>query len=318
LVGGFDRFFVENTRLEEKAILLSEELTFFEGVGAVAFFGEAFFAKRVGGKESVSAGVPVGGVVVIGGMVHHGDDGGFPPRVGAVVADPAGTFSPGVLVGFPFGVGDVSFGDFSFVAEGGGDADGKGTFFCVSESDIGHGGESGSDIELEGVVTFLVQLIAAGFFQKRPSVVLPLEVHGERAFFGFGEGFVNDIGIVIFGVPEVVTVDIAVGEPERTVVGVIGLFSLDILFHGEITGEGVAGGSNEGVEIGEVVVGAVFGDESVAVEDFEGGLGFFLPEISKGTLNQKRGEKEKQKRAGFHLEMINAKRMKNKEGKLRE
>ena len=101
-VGGLDRGFVEVTGLEEEGIFLSEGLAFFEEVGAVAFFGEAFFAPRVGGEEPVGAGVPVGGVVVVGGVIHHGDDDFFTTAIGTVVADPAGPFSPGVFVEFAF------------------------------------------------------------------------------------------------------------------------------------------------------------------------------------------------------------------------
>ena len=163
-VGGFNRLFVESTRLEEKAIFLSEGLAFFEGVCSVAFFGEALFSEGVGGQEAVGPGVPVGGVVVIGGVVHHGDGDGFALGVGAVVADPACPFAPGVLVDVSFGVGDVTFGDRSFVTEGGGNPDGKGAFFGVPEGDISHRGKSGGDIELKGAVAFLDELISAGFF----------------------------------------------------------------------------------------------------------------------------------------------------------
>ena len=99
--------------------------------------------------------------------------------------------------------------------------------------------------------------------------MLPFEIDGELTFHRVAEGLVDDIGFMVLGVPEVVAVDIAVGEPEGTMMGVVGLFSRDVLFHGEVPGETGAGGADEGVEVGEVVIGAVFSDEGVAVEELE-------------------------------------------------
>ena len=120
--------------------------------------------------------------------------------------------------------------------------------------------------------------------------MLPFEVCGKGALFGVGEGFMGDFGFVVFGVPKVVAVDIAVGEPEGAVVGVIGLLPRDVLLHGVVAGETGAGGADKGVKVREVVVGAVFGDEGVTIKDPEGGFGLFLPEFTEGGLNQKNGD----------------------------
>ena len=99
--------------------------------------------------------------------------------------------------------------------------------------------------------------------------MLPFEVDGELTFRCGAEGLVHDIGIMVPGVPEVVAVDIAVGEPEGAVMGVVGLFSGHVFFHGVVPGEAGAGGADEGIEVREVVIGAVFGHEGVAVEELE-------------------------------------------------
>ena len=103
-------------------------------------------------------------MVVIGGVIHHGDGDGFTSGVGTVVSDPASAFSPSVLVGLAFGVGNVTFCDVSLMAEGWGDAEGEGTFLGVAESDVGDGSESRSDLNEQGVVAFLGEVVGADFF----------------------------------------------------------------------------------------------------------------------------------------------------------
>jgi hypothetical protein len=81
------------------------------------------------------------------------------------------------------------------------------------------------------------------------------------------------------------------------VVGVVFFFAGDVLFHGEVPGEAGAGGADEGIEVGEVVIGAVFGDESFTVEELERGVGLFLSEFAEGALDE---EGEEEGKRGFH------------------
>ena len=82
--------------------------------------------------------------------------------------------------------------------------------------------------------------------------------------------------------PEVMTVDRTVGEPERAMVGMVLLLVGTVLIHGEIPGQIVSGRSNEGIEVGEVVIGAVFGDESLPAKDLEGLVVHLLAKLGGG------------------------------------
>jgi len=59
------------------------------------------------------------------------------------------------------------------------------------------------------------------------------------------------------------------GEPKGTVVGVIRLLAFHVLFHREVPGQSNSGGSHERVKIREVVVGAVFRNQGVAVKQLQ-------------------------------------------------
>jgi hypothetical protein len=50
-------------------------------------------------------------------------------------------------------------------------------------------------------------------------------------------------------VPEIVSVDIAMGEPKRTMVGVIWLLALNVFFHGKVSSEPNSGGTYERIEV---------------------------------------------------------------------
>ena len=104
-----------------------------------------------------------------------------------------------------------------------------------------------------------------------------------------------DLGFTVLGVPEVVPVHVPVAKPERAVVGMITLFARDTFFHGEVSGQGLARRSNEGVKVGNLAVGQVFGDEGIIMVDPEGGFRFFLSEscIAGESQAEKDGD-------GFH------------------
>ena len=99
--------------------------------------------------------------------------------------------------------------------------------------------------------------------------MIPGEIGGEATVFEVFEGVVGDGGFVIGRVPEIMSVDRAVGEPERAVMRMVLLLVSMVFVHGKIPGEVVSGRSDEWVEIGEVVIGAVFGHERVAAKDFQ-------------------------------------------------
>lgn len=77
---------------------------------------------------------------------------------------------------------------------------------------------------------------------------------------------------------------------------VVILLARDVFLHGEVPGDANAVWSDEGVEVGEGVVAMVFGDELISVEDFEGGVGFFLSEFTEGAVD----EDGKEEKRAFH------------------
>lgn len=80
--------------------------------------------------------MPVGGVVVVGRMIHHGDGGRLSGRIRTLVTNPAGPLAPGFLVGLLFRIQDVPLGYFAFMAHGRADPDGKRPFFGVAKGDL--------------------------------------------------------------------------------------------------------------------------------------------------------------------------------------
>ena len=60
--------------------------------------------------------------------------------------------------------------------------------------------------------------------------------------------------------PEIVSVDVTVGEPKRAMVGVIWLLTHYVLFHGKVSSEPNSGGTYEWIEVGQMMIGAVFRD----------------------------------------------------------
>lgn len=79
--------------------------------------------------------------------------------------------------------------------------------------------------------------------------------------------------------------------------GVIRLLALYVLFHGEVPGEPNSGGPYEWIEVGQMVVGPVFCDQSVTIKKLQGGVGFFLTKAGERGLSEKGGDEEKSR---FH------------------
>lgn len=59
------------------------------------------------------------------------------------------------------------------------------------------------------------------------------------------------------------------------------------LIHGEIAGEIIAGGANQRVEVGKVVIGAVFRNEGLALVDLEAVPLDLLTELGEGIAGDK-------------------------------
>ncbi len=96
----------------------------------------------------------------------------------------------------------------------------------------------------------------------------------------------DDAGDVFRVVPEVVPVDIAVGKPERAMVRVVALFACDVLDHRETPGESGAARPDERVEIRNRAVGAIFGDEFIAIENLQRGVAFLRAEFGGGKAGE--------------------------------
>lgn len=90
--------------------------------------------------------------------------------------------------------------------------------------------------------------------------------------------------------PEVVAVHIPVGEPEAAVVGVVFFLGRGVVLHGPMAGDVGAGGGGEWIEVGDSVVGAVGGDQLVAVVDRVGAVLLLDAELRMGGDSQKGGE----------------------------
>lgn len=127
-------------------------------------------------------------------------------------------------------------------------------------------------------------MVTADFSEEGFLVVLPFQVGGELPFFAGAEGLVDNSGFVVFGVPKVVAIDISVGEPEGAMMGVVGFFPGHVFLHREIAGQSGPGRADQRVEVGEVVISPVFGDEGFAVEELERGVGLLLAEFREGRL----------------------------------
>ena len=115
LVGLFDGILFESSGLHEEAVFLSERIALLKGEITVSLFGEAFFAKGVCSEKTISTGVPESGVIVVWRVIHHSNCDVLIGAVGAIVADPASTLTPGIFVDLTLRVGDVALCDLTFV-----------------------------------------------------------------------------------------------------------------------------------------------------------------------------------------------------------
>ena len=242
-----------------------------EVVALVGVVGEFFFvivpAEGVGGEETVVAGHPPGGVAEILRMIEDGDAVGGAVALGVVIA-PGGAGAPSGGIAGVFGGDDVAVaagGDaFHFVRHGHplSDADGHGAVFIVAEEEglVGEGAEG--DLEVDEA--------AAGVGVETDFAFVGADeaaVGGEPAVAGAenadgavgGLDFAVEDGVTFFFrraagvarafVPEIDTVDHAVGEIERALPRVVGVFAGGRL-HREIPGERRAVGGEDRVTIG--------------------------------------------------------------------
>lgn len=182
--------------LNNEAVFLGEGFSFLEQMIAemrLLFFAfEIVLAERVGGEETVVAGVPPGWVAEVVGVIHESDDGRFSFRIGTVVGDPLGAFAPSGAVFVAFGVFNGALGDLALETEGGSEAKAERPFLGVAEGDVLERGESGGEIDDEILFTH-GKRIAALFVEEGFTVVFPSEVGGEGIFGDVAVGFQDDV-----------------------------------------------------------------------------------------------------------------------------
>ena len=240
---------------EQDAVTEGGRFALFEGEIKLWGFGfEDFRAERVGGKEPVAAGVPVGRVAGVFGMVEDGDDDCFTLWIGAGEGTPAASGGPdgvalfafagevdarssGSAGALDFGLAAVSVGEDATLFVGGlepaGYADAHEAFLVVVEDGAVQGFEA--DFLVDGAGgAFARKGVAGGFLEEflvgsgDPD---GLDDEGSAVFAAFGgdDSALLDgahFGTVFGGdgdgvVPEVEAVDVAVVEPHAGVVGVV-------------------------------------------------------------------------------------------------
>lgn len=238
----------------------------------------------------------------IGGVIEYEDTDFFSVQSTGVV-DPGAAFTPNVFL--VFGAVRIGHEAGGFFFEGADEADGEDAFLGVAENGFLDGGEG--DVEVDGAEGGIgVKGHGAGFGEEFfAGGIDPVLEGGEGAGFlaalevadldnfDFATAFA-DAFLGLFVGPEIIAVDVAVGEPETTVVGVVAFFAFDEV-HGEATGDLEAGGGAQGVEegLGEGGGDHVIG-EMLAVDfdaDAVGGLGEF-DLGGAGGGESKRGEEE--------------------------
>jgi|TARA_B110000908_G_scaffold138797_1_gene165133 hypothetical protein len=90
--------------------------------------------------------------------------------------------------------------------------------------------------------------------------------------------------------PEIVTVDEAMGEPEGDVMWVVALFARDVFFKREVAGDVGAAWADERIEAGNLLVGPEDGDELVAIFDFNGLIDLLQSELAGSRENESESE----------------------------
>ena len=207
-------------------------------------------AERVGGEQAVLARVPPGRVVDIVGVIEDRDRacvfGHLTP-----VGDPHSSLAPAVAVRMAGAVDAVPRGNATLDAQAGREAHGEGAFLRVAEQQVVIRGTE-HDVKIDRAPLFgCGEAHGAALYTDQVAVQgAPLVAADDQC--GASPVVADHVKTSVAdgrlrGVPEVVSVDGAMGEPHGAVVGMIAALAGELL-HWEPTRDRDSAGSEQGVE----------------------------------------------------------------------
>ena len=287
--------------MQDEPIALRQGLTLLQFKVPASLHGlvsEGPDSEGVCGEQSVVAGVPPGWMAKIALVIEDGDDLGGACGVRSMIGNPPGPFAPCVVVLHSFAVGDLALGNFANKAQGRSGANGKASFLGIPESNVVPGGVHDRGHVNEPGFPGKGDVILALLQNDRLAFCLPGKFHGEcyRRFtvlltdFCFGNPARHDFAVVL--VPEVMPVDVSVGEPESGVVRMVRFFSGHILNEGVLPCEVRAGGAHQGIEAGNPGVAMILGEEFSIDNDLQVPVLLLQVDLDVGGKRDRREERE--------------------------